>query len=364
LVIQTEYKKIPDEWKVMKFEDVAPLQRGFDIPTKKLVKGKYPVVYSNGIQNFHNSFKVKGSGVITGRSGTIGKVTFLEKDFWPHNTTLWVTDFKGNNPKYIYYLCNFLKFERFATGSGVPTLNRNDIHSYKIIIPISTQEQSIISRTLDDINELIQQLAILIQKKNNIKLGAMQKLFTREKRLSGFNEDWKEDQIQNHARITTGKKNTQDSIKDGKFPFFVRSQKIARINTYSFDGEAVLTAGDGDIGKVFHYINEKFDFHQRVYMISDFDNKLDGFFFYLYFSKHFLKRVMSMTAKSTVDSIRMEMISEMQILLPEKKEQIAIGKIIYDMDLEIKELETKRDKYIMIKNGMMQKLLTGKIRLV
>ena len=87
---------IPKEWKVKKVLDFAPLQRGFDLPTDKIVKGKYPVVYSNGILNYHDEYKAKGPGVVTGRSGTIGKVTYVESDYWPHNTSLWVTDFKGN----------------------------------------------------------------------------------------------------------------------------------------------------------------------------------------------------------------------------------------------------------------------------
>jgi len=83
-------------------------------------------------------------------------------------------------------------------------------------------------------------------------------------------EDWKVDSIINQASITTGAKNTQDRIGDGRYPFFVRSQTVEKINSYSFDGEAVLTAGDGvGTGKVFHYINGKFDYHQRVYKISN-----------------------------------------------------------------------------------------------
>ncbi len=176
-------------------------------------------------------------------------------------------------------------------------------------------------------------------------------------------DDWDVDEIQNHTKITTGSKNTQDRIKDGLYPFFVRSKKIERINTYSFDGESVVTAGDGDIGKIFHYINGKFDFHQRVYKISYFDNLLDGYFFYLYFKKYFLKRVMSLTAKSTVDSIRMEMIAEMLIPLPEKQEQLRIASTMRDIIELIEKLETTIEKKKNIKEGSMQELLTGKRRL-
>jgi type I restriction enzyme, S subunit len=100
----TEVGVIPEDWNVKKVGNVAPLQRGFDLPTPQLKSGSYPVVYSNGVLNYHNKAMAKAPGVVTGRSGTIGKVNYIEDDYWPHNTTLWVTDFKGNNPKYIYYL--------------------------------------------------------------------------------------------------------------------------------------------------------------------------------------------------------------------------------------------------------------------
>ncbi|HER26723.1 MAG TPA: hypothetical protein ENI69_06405 [Rhodospirillales bacterium] len=136
-------------------------------------------------------------------------------------------------------------------------------------------------------------------------------------------EDWDIDHIENLATITTGSKNTQDRVADGEYPFFVRSQTIERINTYSFDGEAVLTAGDGvGTGKVFHYIDGKFDAHQRVYRISNFCDRLNGYFFYLYFSSNFYDRIMQMTAKSSVDSVRRDMIARMLVTLPPtRKEQ-------------------------------------------
>ncbi len=181
----------------------------------------------------------------------------------------------------------------------------------------------------------------------------------------GFPEDWKIECIKNIAIITTGSRNTQDKIDNGPYPFFVRSQKIERINTYSFDGEAVLTAGDGvGTGKVFHYIKGKFDFHQRVYKISNFSEKIDGFFFFLYFSSAFLKRIMSMTAKSSVDSVRMDMIAEMSIPMPPKEEQTAIGKAILDITNVVNSLDRLIEKKKLIKQGAMQELLTGKKRLI
>ncbi|SPY95644.1 Type I restriction modification DNA specificity domain [Proteus mirabilis] len=100
---QTEVGVIPEDWDIRNIGDFAPLQRGFDLPSANRVNGKYPVVYSNGIVNTHCHFKVKGPGVVTGRSGTLGKVHYVEADYWPHNTSLWVTKFNETNPKFIYF---------------------------------------------------------------------------------------------------------------------------------------------------------------------------------------------------------------------------------------------------------------------
>jgi type I restriction enzyme S subunit len=176
--------------------------------------------------------------------------------------------------------------------------------------------------------------------------------------------DWQVDKIKNHALISTGDRNTEDKKENGRYPFFVRSQNVERIDSFSFDGEAVLTAGDGvGTGKVFHYINGKFDFHQRVYKISNFKPDLDGYYFYNVFSTHFFDRIMSMTAKSSVDSVRMEMIADMLIPLPDIQEQKAIGNTLSDVNDLIAALEKLIAKKRAIKTAVMQQLLTGKTRL-
>ena len=116
--------------------------------------GKYPVVMSNGINGYHAEFKAKGPGVVTGRSGTIGNIHYIECNYWPHNTALWVTDFRGNVPLFVYYMYQRLNLSRFGTGSGVPTLNRNDVHDAVISIP-KPAEQDMISSLFSMIDHLI-----------------------------------------------------------------------------------------------------------------------------------------------------------------------------------------------------------------
>jgi len=150
----------------------------------------------------------------------------------------------------------------------------------------------------------------------------------------------------------------------GRYPFFVRSQKVERIDSWSFDGEAVLTAGDGvGTGKVFHYINGRFDYHQRVYRISNFRQDVSGRYFFHQFSRNFLARIQSLTAKSSVDSVRLETIAGMEIPLPSRAEQDRIAGAIDDLEHLITTLERLIVKKQAIKQGMMQQLLTGKTRL-
>jgi type I restriction enzyme S subunit len=133
------------EWISKRILDIAPLQRGFDLPVSEIKAGNFPVVFSNGILKYHNEFKAKAPGVVTGRSGTIGNITFVEEDYWPHNTSLWVTNFNGNDPKFIFYFYQIFDLTRFSTGSGVPTLNRNDVHIQACSIPTLPEQQKIAS---------------------------------------------------------------------------------------------------------------------------------------------------------------------------------------------------------------------------
>lgn len=126
----------------IEFRDFVTLQRGFDLPIPKMKEGEVPVLGSNCIVGYHNEVKVGPPGVVTGRSGTLGVVQYTDEPFWPHNTSLWVKDFKGNFPKFVYYKLQTLKLERFNGGASVPTLNRNVLDTLRISIPgVDTQKK-------------------------------------------------------------------------------------------------------------------------------------------------------------------------------------------------------------------------------
>ena len=112
--------------------DLVEFQRGYDLPKSKFVEGKYPVQSSNGILGYHNEYKVEGPGITIGRSGTVGNPHLIRENFFPHNTSLFVKEFKGNDIEYIYYLLQYLDLGNQKSGSGVPTVNRNHLHPIKI----------------------------------------------------------------------------------------------------------------------------------------------------------------------------------------------------------------------------------------
>ena len=176
-VPEIRFAGFTDPWEQRKLIMVAPLQRGFDLPAEIIIPGVYPVMMSNGIGAYHNEYKVKGPGVVTGRSGTIGNLQYVESAFWPHNTTLWVTKFYGNHPKFIYYLYEKIDLKRYKAGSGVPTLNRNDVHDTMVFFPASRKEQELISAVLTYLDDLITLHQRKLELLQDIKKSLLDKMF-------------------------------------------------------------------------------------------------------------------------------------------------------------------------------------------
>src|SRR5262249_52667137 len=125
------------------FEQVATLQRGFDLTAAEREPGPFPVITSSGKVRTHKEFRAKGPGVLTGRSGSVGRVHYVETDYWPHNTALFVKHFHGNHPRYIYYLVQWLDVASVSSGTGVPTLDRKQIHKLQIPNPPVERQRQI-----------------------------------------------------------------------------------------------------------------------------------------------------------------------------------------------------------------------------
>lgn len=173
-----------EDWEEKKFQDVCVLQRGFDLPTRLREEGGYPLVSSNGITDYVDQYKVDEPGVVTGRSGTIGKVHYIEDRFWPLNTALYIREFHGNDRRFIYYFLKYFKLERFSSGAGVPTLNRNNVHSEKVFVPTNILEQKRIVKKMDLLKEEIKNIESYYQAKienlEELRKGILEKAFNQK----------------------------------------------------------------------------------------------------------------------------------------------------------------------------------------
>nr|WP_011279295.1 restriction endonuclease subunit S [Lactococcus cremoris]BAE06236.1 HsdS [Lactococcus cremoris] len=250
---------------------------------------------------------------------------------------------------------------RYSTGSTFESINSTDIKEAIISVPAIEEQDKIGSffKQLDNTIALHQRKIDLLKEQ---KKGYLQKMFPKngakvpELRFEGFADDWELRKSKELCTISTGKGNTQDKVDDGAYPFYVRSATIEKSDEYLYDQEAVLTVGDGvGTGKVYHYVNGKYNLHQRVYRMYDFKD-VSAKYFYYYFSKNFYKRVMSMTAKTSVDSVRMEMIADMNIVFPSVKEQENIVELFSNLDNTIALHQRKLDLLKEQKKGFLQKM--------
>lgn len=174
-------------------------------------------------------------------------------------------------------------------------------------------------------------------------------------RFPGFTEDWEQRKLGDVANIKTGSRNQQDSVINGKYPFFIRSEKIEKLDTYDFDTEAILVPGDGRIGEIFHYYNGKFALHQRVYKVDDFKG-VDAFYLLYLFQCKFKEHALRLNAQGTVPSLRLPMFTEWNISMPSLKEQICIGRLLNKIELMITLHQRKLDNLKLKKKALLQKL--------
>ena len=145
------------EWVECTLGDLITLQRGHDLPKSQMQEGLYPVVGSNGIIGFHNEYTTDNPSITVGRSGNVGKPFIYYGKTWSHNTTLYIKDYKGNDPVFVFYFLKTIDLANYSGGSAVPTLNRNHVHTLTINIPKSTDEQRKIGICLKQFDDKIEE---------------------------------------------------------------------------------------------------------------------------------------------------------------------------------------------------------------
>ncbi|MBT1073961.1 restriction endonuclease subunit S [Geobacter grbiciae] len=250
---------------------------------------------------------------------------------------------------------------RGSSGSMVK-VDRKIVESFPVPVP-RPSEQRAIAAVLSDVDALIASLDRLIAKKRDMKQAAMQELLTGKRRLPGFSGEWEVKRLGDLCeKITTGKLDANAMVPDGEYPFFTCARERYAIDTFAFDAEALLVSGNGANVGYIHYYKGKFNAYQRTYVLTGFNATIQ--YIKRYMERNLQDRLRSEVNAGNTPYIVMSTLTDMLISLPRNfSEQTAIATILSDMDTEIAALEQKRHKTQLLKQGMMQELLTGRTRL-
>lgn len=381
----TDVGVIPEDWEVKSIGEVLSICNGMDY--KHLNIGNYPVYGTGGLIAKVDDYLFEGESVCIGRKGTIDAPIYLNEKFWTVDTLFYTINFVGVLPKFIYYLFNKIDWLSLNEASGVPSLSKDNIKLQLIQIP-NLSEQQAIADALTKVDNLITSLTKVIEKKKLIKKGAMQKLLSGDMRLDGFEGEWERKQI-GKIGITysgiTGKNKSDFGHGTAKYITFlnvlnnpiINTKELELVDISSNENQNKAVKGDlffnvssetpeevgicsvllDDISNL--YVNS-FCFGFRIT-----DKEVSGIYLsYLFRTSLGRDKMSSIAQGATRYNLSKDYFNEIELTIPPTKaEQTAIANILTTMDNEIEALEKERDKYKCIKQGMMQQLLTGKIRL-
>ncbi|MGP5083739.1 restriction endonuclease subunit S [Brachybacterium tyrofermentans] len=369
------------DWDTRSLGSVATLQRGFDLPTRLRRVGTVPIVSSSGTSGWHDRAMVKAPGVVTGRYGTVGEVFYQEADFWPLNTTLWVSNFHANDERFVYYMLQRVDFATHSGKSGVPGVNRNDLHTELVSLPRSTGEQRAIAAALADSDDLIATTERLIAKKQAIKQGMMQQLLTGKTRLPGFTEPWREASIGEVANVDpealTASTDPRALIEYISLEDVERGEILGhtRVRFGSAPSRARRVIKDGDV--LFGTVRPNLQSHaiyrgglKRPIVSTGFaviravtEHSDAQFLFYALMSHLATVQVDRIIAGSNYPAVSSGDVRRLTFTIPPIAEQRMIGSVLADCDGEVLMLKRQLAKTLDVKQGMMQQLLTGRTRL-
>ncbi|OIP29558.1 MAG: restriction endonuclease [Deltaproteobacteria bacterium CG12_big_fil_rev_8_21_14_0_65_43_10] len=331
----------------IKFNKFVTLQRGFDLPVSEMKDGEIPVLGSTGIIGYHNKAKVNPPGVITGRSGTIGVIQYVDKPYWPHNTSLWVKDFKSNHPKFVYFKMKTLNFERFNGGASVPTLNRNNLDNIIVQVPdIPTQERiSSILSVYDDLIDTNRQRIQLLEESARLLFREWFVYFRfpgheKVKIVDGVPEGWgKINFMDIISAIESGGRPKGGAIGDG-VPS-IGAENVNGIGNYNYSNEKyvpeeyyqkmnkgkviskdVLLYKDGaNIGRTtivgYGFPHNKCCVNEHVFILRTKNNIQNWLYFFL--SQDFIQQaIANLNSNSAQPGISQDKLSSLKIIFPKQ----------------------------------------------
>ncbi len=372
------------EWRKERLGTVAELQRGFDLPSSLRIDGEVPIISSAGITGFHKEAKARAPGVVTGRYGSIGNVFYIEEDYWPLNTALWVKNFHGNDEKFIYYLLSNFDFKKFSDKTGVPGVNRNDLHAVKVNVPPLFEQKKIV-QILSDWDKAIATTEQLIANSQQQKKALMQQLLTGKKRLLDdngvrFSDHFKRYKLADLVKIDAVNINSK-TPDDFKFDYISLSdvnygainKELARHTYKNAPSRARRIVSEEDILfatvrpnlQAFAKITKK---HSDCVVSTGFavlstkKNTCSDYVYQYLFSAHITGQINALVVGTNYPAINSSDVAGLNIYCPTHAEQQKIASVLSTADQEVEALQQKLTHLNQEKKALMQQLLTGKRR--
>jgi type I restriction enzyme S subunit len=347
-------------WDKIFFEDFVVLQRGFDLPEDAREEGEFPVVASTSVVGYHNQYKVTAPCVVTGRSGSLGFVQLLEKPCFPLNTTLFVKDFKDNDPYFVYYFLKTLRLEQYNSGAGVPTLNRNDLDKLKISVP-PPQIQRRIAEVLRRYDALIENY----QRQIGILEASAQTLY-REWFVRGrcpyarYEDDaklpigWERVKVGDVLELKYGKSLIEESRTGGDYPVVGSSGIVDYHNEFLVDKGGIVVGRKGNVGSVFWIDKPFFPIDTAFYV----ESKLS--LYYLFFN---LKYQNFISGDAAVPGLNREQALSNEMIKPADEVLAQFDKLIEPLFLNIGNLQSQIALLRQMRDKLLPRFLSGQIPL-
>ncbi len=369
----------------IKFADFITLQRGFDLPKSRMKNGEIPVLGSNCIIGYHDVAKVDPPGVVTGRSGTLGLVQYTDVPYWPHNTALWVKDFKGNYPKYVYYKLMTLHLENYRGGASVPTLNRNVLHTLPVAVPdydmqVHISDMLWVYDNLIENNrrriELLEQAAMLLYQEWFIHLrfpGHEHGRIT-----DGIPKDWQKGTVSSLGEVVTGKtpSTKQENYYGGDIPFIKTPDMHASrmvVRTESFLSEegartqankyipphSIMVACIGNKLGVVALNAYRSQTNQQINTIIPFKDYVR---YYAYFALYsFKSRLAAAGGGATMPNVNKSKFESMPLIIPNKELLIQFHEFAKPIFKQIQILAEMNTELIVTRDLLLPRLMSGAI---
>jgi type I restriction enzyme, S subunit len=336
------------------------LNRGFDLPENNIVKGNYPIAASTSIKDYHKEFKVKAPCVTTGRSGSLGSVLYIDQDCWPLNTTLYVKNYKGNFPKYVYYFLQTMKLESFNCGAGVPSLNQNHLHRVKIKVH-NKDEQPKIATFLTAYDDLIEnnnrRIAILEQIAEQIYKEWFVRMrfpgWEETEFVKGIPKGWEVKKLSELIKLSYGKSLLDEKRDGGGYPVYGSSGIVGFHSKPIVQGPGIIVGRKGNVGSIFYSYTDFYAIDTAYYVETNLP---------LLYVLHLLSTIHFIDSDAAVPGLNRAQAYSNRVLFPgdqfvERFDQLItpIFEQKRNLQLQVKKLKQTRDL-------LLPRLISGKLR--